>query len=198
MELHDQPLGTISRGDDDRWVLRYERRLDHPRRRSGARSPSPSTCATGCPRTWWASGVQGATLELPFWPETIERYGDRIDGPTVMHGEIRVWEPPSVFEWTWDVDLLRWELDPAGDGTHLTFTTWLGDPEIDAIDPAAGYHFCLDQLAELLDRGSTTKPDDAAIERRQREYAANGQSSALLRRPMASTASGSTPSSTAR
>ena len=171
MEPHEQPMGTISRGDDDRWVLRYERRLDHPREKVWRALTESEHLRHWMPADLVGERREGATLELPFWPETMEKYGDRIDTP-VMHGEIRVWEPPSVFEWTWDVDVLRWELDPAGGGTHLTFTTWLGDPEIDASDPAAGYHFCLDQLAELLDRGSTTQPDDAAIERRQREYAA--------------------------
>lgn len=27
-------------------------------------------------------------------------------------GEIRIWQPVTVFAWTWDADVLRWELEP--------------------------------------------------------------------------------------
>jgi len=98
----------------------------------------------------------GATVELPFWPEHVEAYD--IEDP-VLAGEIRVWDPPNVFEWTWDSDLLRWELVPDGDGTVLTFTTWFGEPDrAGAANAGAGYHVCLDHLVELLDTGTVAQP----------------------------------------
>jgi uncharacterized protein YndB with AHSA1/START domain len=166
----EQPLGMIRRGDDGRWVLRYERRLAHPREKVWRALTESEHLRHWMPTDIVGERRQGAAITLPFWPEILERYGDRVETP-VLEGEIRVWDPPSVFEWTWAEDVLRWELDAAGADTRLTFTTWLGDPDINAADPAAGYHICLDRLAELLDRGSTSPTDDAVIARMEREYA---------------------------
>ncbi len=69
------------------------------------------------------------------------------------------WEPPRLLEYSWDADLLRFELDPDGDGTRLGFTTWLGDnDQYPAHGTAAGYHAALDQLAERLERGGVALP----------------------------------------
>jgi hypothetical protein len=98
----------------------------------------------------------GAAIELPFWPDHAERYGI---AETVLRGTIRSWDPPRLFEWTWDTDVLRWELRPDGAGTLLVFTTWLADPEASAAaSVAAGYHVCLEQLQELLDDAGVKLP----------------------------------------
>lgn len=86
---------------------------------------------------------EGADIEMPFWPPHVEKYG--IQTPT-LHGKIRVWDPPRVFEWTWDTDVLRWELAADDDATILTFTTWLGNDDAGAANTAAGYHACLASL----------------------------------------------------
>jgi hypothetical protein len=57
----------------------------------------------------------GAAIELPLRPPQVERYG--IETPQ-LRGEIRVWDRPAVFEWTWDTDVLRWELDEV-DGRRI-------------------------------------------------------------------------------
>ncbi len=84
-----------------------------------------------------------------------------------------MWDPPEVFESAWDTDLLRWELAPDGDGTVLTFTTWLGEVGHPAEKTAAGYHVCLDQLAELVATATVVQPlvavDVAPLEERYRE-----------------------------
>jgi hypothetical protein len=82
-----------------------------------------------------------------------------------------VWEPPEVFEWTWDVDVLRWELRADGDGTLLTLTTRLGEPSAEhPANTAAGYHVCLDQLIELLDTGSVGPLEDADVSELEQRY----------------------------
>jgi uncharacterized protein YndB with AHSA1/START domain len=167
----EQPLGTIRRGDDGRWVLRYERRLAHTREKVWRALTESEHLRHWMPTDIVGERRQGAPITLPFWPEVIARYGDRVDTP-VLHGEIRAWDPPRLFEWTWAEDVLRWELDAAGGDTQLTFTTWIGDPDTRPAETAAGYHVCLDQLAELLERGSTTPHEDAVIARREQEYAA--------------------------
>ena len=102
----------------------------------------------------------GADVTLEFWPSHVQRYQiprDQIRLP----GEIRVWDPPHVFEWMWDVDLMRFELSPERLGTRLVFTTWFGQPDAHDNSPArraAGYHICLDQLQELVESGHVRVP----------------------------------------
>jgi hypothetical protein len=110
----------------------------------------------------------GADIDLVFWPDHVERYAIE---EAVTHGKILSWDPPRVFEWTWDSDVLRWELEPLKGGTKLTLTTWLGKDVDVAKDAAAGYHVCLDQLIELLDTGSTQPLVDADVGRWEKRYA---------------------------
>ena len=62
-------------------------------------------------------------------------------------------------------------LEPTSEGTLLTFTTWLGpDQPAGTTGTAAGWHVCLDQLVDLLDRGSVEQPlVDADTERWEAE-----------------------------
>ena len=89
----------------------------------------------------------------------------------MTHGKLLTWDPHRVFERTWGTDVLRWELELVENGTQLTLTTWLGRDVDSAMDAAAGYHVCLDQLIELLDEGSTGPLVDADVHRWEQEYA---------------------------
>ena len=149
----EQPLGMIIR-DGERFALRYERHLSHPREKVWRALTESEHLRYWLPTDLVGERRAGASIELPFWADHIERYG--IETP-VLRGEIRAWAPPELFEWTWDADVLRWELRPADGGTLLVFTTWLSDPDRDAAwGVAAGYHACLDALVELLDTGTTS------------------------------------------
>ena len=53
-----------------------------------------------------------------------------------------------------DRDKHRWELDPAGDGTALTFTAEVDLPEDYETKVIAGWHIHLDHLEEVLDGGT--------------------------------------------
>ena len=70
-------------------------------------------------------------------------------------GQMLVFDPPSVMEFTWGTDLLRIELAADGAGTLLTLTDTFDDVGKAARD-AAGWHECLDLLASDLD--GTTPP----------------------------------------
>lgn len=166
MSHHDQPLGQVLR-QGDKWGLRYERLLHHPPERVWR-----SLTESGDLRHWMPCDIvgerrEGADIDLVFWPDHVERYS--IEEP-VTHGQILTWDPHRVFEWTWDTDVLRWELEPVEGGTLLTLTTWLGKDVDVAKDAAAGYHVCLDQLIDLLDEGSTGPLVDADVRRWEREY----------------------------
>lgn len=149
-------MGTVLR-EGGRWGLRFRRRLAHP-----VSTVWRAITESEHLRHWMPTDVvgerrTGAAIELPFWREFVEKY--RLYQQKTMRGRIRAWEPPRLFEWTWDIDALRFELEAVGDRTTLTFTTWLGgqDPET-ASKSAAGYHACLARLAELLDTGSIESP----------------------------------------
>jgi uncharacterized protein YndB with AHSA1/START domain len=162
------PLGEVRR-DGDKWVLRYERAMAHPPEKVWRAISESKHLRHWLPCDIVGERRQGAELELVFWPDHVEKYS--IPEP-ILHGKILVWDPVRVFEWTWETDVLRWELEPAGDGTLLTFTTWLSDQDRDVTtNVAAGYHVCLDQLIELLDTGSSEPLVDADVSRWEIQYA---------------------------
>ncbi|MET0567200.1 MAG: SRPBCC domain-containing protein [Acidimicrobiia bacterium] len=166
MSVEDQPLADVLR-DEDKWVLRYERVLRHPSEKVWAALTESEHLRHWMPCDMVGDRRAGADLKLPFWPAQVERYA--IEEP-VLHGKILVWNPYRVFEWTWDTDVLRWELEPVTVGTLLTLTTWLGKGADVATDAAAGYHVCLDQLIELLDRGIVGPLEDADVHRWEDRY----------------------------
>ncbi|GAA4979197.1 SRPBCC domain-containing protein [Kineococcus glutinatus] len=171
----DEPLGTLHRDPDGRRVLRYERHLAHPREKVWRAITDSGHLRARLPCDVVGERRAGARLTLPFWPEVVAAHGERIGEDTATTGEVRVWDPPAVFEWTWDVDVLRWELVPTAGGTLLTFTTWIGDPDLPPADPAAGWHDCLHRLAALLDGhpgGPTAEAEIARVEERYARLAA--------------------------
>lgn len=166
MSIEDQPLGIVL-NEEGRWGLRYERILRHSPEKVWAALTESDHLRHWMPCDIVGERREGADLELPFWPAQVERYG--IQEP-VLYGKIVVWDPYEVFEWTWDSDVLRWELEQIADGTLLTLTTWLGKEVDVAKDAAAGYHVCLDQLIELLDTGTVGPLEDADVHRWEDRY----------------------------
>jgi uncharacterized protein YndB with AHSA1/START domain len=166
MASPEQPMGSAVK-DDGRWVLRYERSLRHPPEKVWRALTESEHLRHWMPTDIVGERATGASIELPFWPAQVERYS--ID-PAVLYGEIRVWDPPSVFEWTWDTDVLRWELEPTERGTLLRLTTWLGPSDAGVANTSAGYHICLDQLKELLDTGDVGPLEDADVAVWERRY----------------------------
>jgi uncharacterized protein YndB with AHSA1/START domain len=75
-----------------------------------------------------------------------------VDGPdrTAIAASVRRAEAPTLLEYSWGDDLLRWELSPSGSGTRLVLRHTLAKPDLDAM-VAAGWHLCLDVLRHLLD-----------------------------------------------
>ncbi|MEV5833980.1 SRPBCC domain-containing protein [Nocardia sp. NPDC052112] len=74
-----------------------------------------------------------------------------IDGDTrqELPGEIAVADQPTLLEFTWGSDVLRWELTDNTAGTRLRLTHQLSDRAMAAM-MAAGWHICLDVAALLL------------------------------------------------
>lgn len=136
---------------DGTWLLRFERTLAHP------------------PEKVWSALTEEEHLEAWF-PTTIEgdpqagaelRFRHRSRDLPVMEGEMIACEPPSVLEFRWGPDTLRFVLEPDGAGTRLTLTDTLEELGKAARD-GAGWHVCLDQLAIHLDAG---EPAWTSVER---------------------------------
>ena len=158
--------------DGGRVGLRFERRLAHPPEKVWRALTESAELRHWMPCDIVGERRAGAAIELPFWPEHVERY--HIEEP-VLSGTINVWDPPRTFEWTWGGDILHFDLEPVEDGTRLTFTTWFADPDRQAAANAGGgYHVCLDHLARLLDgdrSGNLTDPEvQADADRWQAAY----------------------------
>jgi uncharacterized protein YndB with AHSA1/START domain len=122
------------------WRLRFERRLPHP------------------PEKVWRALTEPEHLEAWF-PTTIEgelevgaalRFSHRNADLPAMEGEMLACEPPSLLEFRWGSDTLRFVLEPEGSGTTLTLVDTLEELGKAARD-GAGWHVCLDQLGHHLE-----------------------------------------------
>jgi uncharacterized protein YndB with AHSA1/START domain len=105
----------------------------------------------------WRALTEPAHLKAWF-PTTIEgerapgaplRFAHRDDAAPPFDGEMITYEPPSLLEFRWGPDRLRFELQADGDGTVLTLRDTLEELGKAARD-AAGWHVCLDQLDRHL------------------------------------------------
>lgn len=73
-------------------------------------------------------------------------------GGLAGQGQVTVYRPPSVLEYSWGEDTLRFELDAEGEETALTFTTVIRGTGADATAAAAspGWEAALGRLQELF------------------------------------------------
>lgn len=136
------PLADVTVDDGGgRWTLVLVRTLRHPPEKVWGALTDPRRL----PR--WA----------PFAPDRdLSRTGDAtlrmVDGDQVEAFPARVTraEPPTLLEYTWGDDLLRWELEASETGTRLTLRHTV--EERDTLPKvAAGWHLCLDVAERLLD-----------------------------------------------
>jgi uncharacterized protein YndB with AHSA1/START domain len=72
----------------------------------------------------------------------------RTPTPTIFETAVKRAEPPRLLEYSWGESDLRWELEPVGNGTHLTL--WHNIDRRFIAWGAAGWHICLDVLDHLL------------------------------------------------
>ncbi len=135
--MEQADLGTLAR-QGDRWTLTFTRKLAHPREKVWRAVTEPEHLAAWYPQEIVGERQSGAPLRF------VASNGDGFDG------QMLVFEPPSVMEFTWGTDLLRIELAEDGAGTVLTLTDTFDEVGKAARD-AAGWHECLDLLAADLD-----------------------------------------------
>ncbi len=135
--MEKEGLGTLTRRGD-RWTLVFTRRLAHPREKVWRAVTEPDHLAAWFPQE--IVGDHRAVAPLRFVSSAGDSFG----------GQMLVFDPPSVMEFSWGADLLRIELSQDGDGTLLTLTDTFEDVGKSARD-AAGWHECLDRLVADLD-----------------------------------------------
>ncbi len=136
-------FGTVRTLSDGRVELRFERWFPH-----------------GCDKVWRALTTAD---ELRTWfVEILDYDRSRLDFAPGAHltfvapgfpsgqGTVVAYEPPSLLEYTWDAETLRWELAEKDGGCSLVFTnTVAGGDTAAAVDP--GWDLGLKRLADALD-----------------------------------------------
>jgi uncharacterized protein YndB with AHSA1/START domain len=139
---------------DGEWRLRFTRRLPHPPEKVWRALTQPEHL-----EAWFPTTIEGALV-----PGAPLRFAHRDVPLPPMEGEMLVCDPPSVMEFRWGEDTLRFALEPDGAGTKLTLVDILEELGKAARD-GAGWHVCLDQLAYHLD--DAAPPRDSADRWRQ-------------------------------
>jgi len=132
------------------WRLRFTRRLKHAPDRVWRALTEPEHLQAWFPQKIVGEWAVGAPLKF------VSQFGD-------FEGQVLAYEPPSVLEFLWGTDTIRFEVAPDGDGSRLTLLDTFEELGKAARD-AAGWHACLEQLEHELD-GS--KPSGTAGERWQ-------------------------------
>ena len=81
-----------------------------------------------------------------------------ISDGTVGQGQVTVFRPPSVLEYSWNNETLRFDLDAEGEETSLTFTNTIHGAEAETIAEAARTEWedALDRLRALFTDPLTT------------------------------------------
>jgi uncharacterized protein YndB with AHSA1/START domain len=144
--------GTLERRGD-RQVIRFERRLDHPVERVWRALSEPGEI-----EKWLAV----ADLDLTEGGEVVLTWQNTDDegNTAVARGTVSALDPPRLLEFDTDVHgTLRWELEPAGEGTDLTFTAEVQLPPEYETKVIAGWHIHLDHLEAVLDGGTIDWPN---------------------------------------
>lgn len=123
---------------DGRWRLRFVRELAHPPERVWRALTEPEQT-----RAWFPQEIEGE------WRVGARlRFQSKYGG---FEGEVLACEPPSLLEFGWGPDTLRFELAPARAGEACTLTLLDTLEELGkAARDGAGWHVCLEALDDAL------------------------------------------------
>jgi uncharacterized protein YndB with AHSA1/START domain len=146
---------------DGRPAVRFERRYPHPVERVWRAVTDPAEL-----EHWFPTSV-----ELELRPDGPMTFTFREHEMPPMQGRVTELEPPRRFCFLWGDEELRLELDPEPDGCRLRFTHLISAREQAARD-AAGWHVCLDRLAQRLAGGAGDAPGPEATGEWEEHYEA--------------------------
>ena len=128
------------RKDGEKWTLVLVRELRHSPKKVWQALTDPAHLREWAPFDADGSlATAGATANLTA-----------VGAPTqpVSATTIKRAEAPRLLEYNWGGNELRWELEASGGGTRLTL--WHNIDRRFIAMGAAGWHICLDVLAQLL------------------------------------------------
>lgn len=152
---------------DGKPVLRFERKLAHSPTKVWRAITEPGELAAWFPAAVETELKPGATMRFTF--------PDSAPVDETGRGEVLEVDPPKVFAFRWNTDVLRFELVPDGDGCVLHFTQVLGGGQagrLSAGRTAIGWDVCLGALEAHLEGLEFTQPTDwlAPMEAYIREF----------------------------
>jgi uncharacterized protein YndB with AHSA1/START domain len=139
----NETLGTV----DGRSIIRMERHLRHPPDKVWRALTEPAQIARWFP----------AEMDLDLRPGAKIRFTFSGDQSPASDGEVLEVDPPRVFAYAWEDELLRWELRPDATGSLLVFTHTFDDRP-GAATFASGWQACIDALDAVLDGRSPEVP----------------------------------------
>ncbi len=144
-----EDLGRLERRDGQ-VLLTFTRRLPYPAPTVWRMLTEPEHLAAWFPTTIEGERAAGARLRFSF----RDMEADPFDG------EMLAFDPPSVMELRWGVDILRFVLEPRGAETVLVLSAALDEIGKTARD-GAGWHSCLCLLAyEVAGRSAPLSASD--------------------------------------
>lgn len=123
-------------------TVRFVRRLAHAPEEVWRAITEPDQLRAWFPTTVTGAREVGARLRFEFPDGEADPF----------EGELLAYEPPALLSFVWGDETLRFELEPAGPGTLLTFTASFGELGKAARD-GAGWHVSLDLLGYQLAGG---------------------------------------------
>jgi uncharacterized protein YndB with AHSA1/START domain len=130
--------GAQLRKDGDNWTLILVRELRHSPEKVWQALIDPAQLREWAPfEADRDLGETGATVKL-----------STVGTPYVADATVVRAEAPKVLEYNWGDKDLRWELEPAGQGTRLTL--WHNIDRRYVSMGAAGWHICFDVMDRLL------------------------------------------------
>jgi len=129
--------------ENGRTVLRMQRALRHPVEKVWRAITEPGQLAG-----WFPAAVE---LDLRLDGAVAFTFEEDPGAPVDLQnsGVIRAYEPPRLIEYTWGVEVLRWELVPATDGCTLHLTATYDDRPGSA-SFTSGWNLCFDALQRVL------------------------------------------------
>ncbi len=160
--------GTVERTPEG-GVIRFVRHLPHPVQEVWEAITAPAHLAQ-----WWLPFDADITVDLREGGDMV--FAGRGEEPFSMTFTILRVEPPMLLEHTHadPGSLLRWELEPVGDGCVLRLAHFLTDPDAGIErNYVVGLHVSLARLGPCL-AGTPVAWDWDAFAAAQAEYARRG------------------------
>jgi uncharacterized protein YndB with AHSA1/START domain len=140
-ERKDLLVSVTLRDHDDRAMLRLERRLAHPIKKVWRAVTTPEEMVHWFPAALEYDQRVGAPITFSFPHEAAES----------SNGQVVELDPPHVFAFLWDEELMRIELTPDGPNACFLVFTHIFDDRPGAASFATGWSVCLDALRMVLD-----------------------------------------------